>query len=155
MVRFTAMNKEQYLLTTNSNHMVFEFESIGPRGRIKKGVSYTPRYENGILFYNLGFGDLNEQTGELDDLAKSNNLDREKVLTTVAATVLEFTEHFPNVAVYAEGSDRIRTRLYQMAITANFEDIDQILFVYGRLNKKWYPFERNVNYNAFAVLRKL
>lgn len=88
------------------------------------------------------------------DLTVSNNADRDKILATVAATVLEFTNHFPGVGVYAEGSTEGRTRLYRMAISSNLEEIDRHLTVYGLIGKKLYPFERNVRYEAFAVLRK-
>jgi hypothetical protein len=41
----------------------FEFESDGPKGKIKKVVRYSPQNANGITDFNLGFGDLNPKTG--------------------------------------------------------------------------------------------
>jgi hypothetical protein len=41
--------------------------------------------------YNLAFGDKNLDTGDLNDLAISNNGDSEKVLATVVAAVYAFT----------------------------------------------------------------
>jgi hypothetical protein len=38
-------------------------------------------------------------TGELDDLSITNNGDREKILATVAATVLDFTDYQPGALV--------------------------------------------------------
>jgi hypothetical protein len=35
--------------------------------------SGSPQNANGITYFNLGFGDLNEETGKIDDLATSNN----------------------------------------------------------------------------------
>lgn len=78
-----------------------------------------PMKVNGIVYFNLGFGDLNQKTGKVDDLAVTNNLDREKILATIAATVLECTRHFPDIMIYAQGSTRVRTRLYQIGISAN------------------------------------
>ncbi len=49
-----------------------------------------------------------------------NNPDKEKILATVAATVVEFTNHFPYVMVYAKGSNAARTRLYQNGIFASW-----------------------------------
>ncbi|MFY7789008.1 MAG: DUF6934 family protein [Thermoflexibacteraceae bacterium] len=47
---------------------------------------------------NLGFGDKHPITGEIDDLAVTDNGDSEKVLATVAATVYEVTTHYKNQA---------------------------------------------------------
>ena len=73
----------------------------------------------------------------------------------IAATVLEFTRHFPDVIVYAKGSTSARTRLYQIGIVANWKEIEPLLYVFGFEQKKgWEPFQRNVNYQAFLVKRK-
>jgi hypothetical protein len=109
----------------------------------------------GITYFNLGFGDLNPKTGKIDDLAITNNHDREKILATIAATVLEFTKHFPDVMLYAKGSTPARTRLYQIGIAANWNEIEPLLYVFGYEPKNvWQPFGKNVNYYAFLVKRK-
>lgn len=64
-------------------------------GKIKKVVRYSLQNANGISYFNLGFGDLNKEAGTIDDLAISDNNDRDKILATVSATVLEFTKRFP------------------------------------------------------------
>ncbi len=148
------MTKERYSYHTQSSLMDFIFYSNGPRGNIAKAVVYTPREIAGLKYYNLGFGDLNLKTGDIDDLSVSDNKDRDKILATIAATVLEFTTRFPEVAVYAEGSTYSRTRLYQMAIASNLKDIDEYMNVYGLIGDRWYGFEKNVNYDAFMILRK-
>jgi hypothetical protein len=148
------MSKEQYALEVNTNRMEFEFVSDGFNGKIRKAIIYTPRNINGFMFYNLGFGDLNTETGEIDDLSTTNNGDRDRVLATVAATVLEFTNNFPGAVVYAEGSTPARTRLYQMALAKNLSEIEMSLLVYGYKGGSWLEFQRVVNYEAFAVLRR-
>lgn len=80
--------------------------------------------------------------------------DKHKILATVAATVLEFTAHFPDVWVYAQGSTMVRTRLYQMGIAANWSKIEPLLQVYGYAKQKWQSFRKAVNYEAFIVIRK-
>jgi hypothetical protein len=147
------MNKEQYAYLTNISRLSFEFTSIGPRGNIKKEVRYRAK-DNEDFIFNLGFGDLNEITNELDDFTVSNNGDREKVLATVAATVLEFTYYFPQAFVYAKGSTPARTRLYQMAIMQNLEQIEKVLYLYGLKENSWSKFKTGCNYEAFMVLRK-
>ncbi len=108
------MNLERYEYYANETFLDFEFESEGPKGKIRKVIRYSPQNANGITYFNLGFGDLNEETGKINDFATSNNKDRDKILATVAATVLEFTENFPDVMVYAKGSTLARTRLYKL-----------------------------------------
>ena len=149
------MNLKCYRYYTSETSLDFEFDSEGPKGRIRKVVSYSPQYAGSIRYFNLGFGDLNKATGKIDDLAVTDNQDREKVLATVAATVLEFTRQFPDAMVYATGSTPARTRLYQMGISANLPQVAPLLYVYGyEQNKGWEPYQKNVRYDAFLVKRK-
>jgi hypothetical protein len=151
---FVVMNKERYDIVANPNRTLFEFNSDGPNGTIKKEIQYTLVNAGGFFYYNLGFGDLNADTGDINDLSVSDNKDRDKILATVAHTVIQFTEYMPNAVVYAKGSTPARTRLYQMAIARNYNSITELLAVHGRINGQWCPFEKNVNYDAFWVLRK-
>ena len=148
------MNLDRYQFQTNASYLDFEFESDGPNGKIKKVVRFSPQNANGVTYFNLGFGDLNPITGAVDDLSKSNNNDRDKILATIASIVLEFTAHFPDVMVYAQGSTSSRTRLYQMGIAANWNEIVPIMHVYGYRDNTWQRFEKQVNYEAFLVMRK-
>ena len=148
------MNKDHYEYTTNSNLWVFEFDSVGPKGAIRKTIRYSLIANEDYMFVNLGFGDINYQTGEINDLIVSNNNDRDKILATIAATVIEFTDYFPNAFIYAKGSTPARTRLYQMAIAANLAEISAVLDIFGFINDNWYDFKLYVNYEAFSVLRK-
>lgn len=148
------MKDRRYRFSTNHSFLDYEFESEGPNGKIKKIVQYSPQNANGVTYFNLAFGDLNEKTGVLDDFVVSNNRDRERILATLAATILEFTARFPDVMVYARGSTPSRTRLYQMGIAANWNEIETILQVYGFKNGAWQIFSKNINYEAFLVIRR-
>lgn len=148
------MNQDRYPFTKNNNHLIYEFESEGPIGKIKKVVRFKPECIGGTTFFSIGFGDFDEKTGKPDDKIVSNNHDRNKVLTTVAQVVLEFTKHFPDMDVYAEGSTTSRTRLYQMGIAKNLQEISNMLEVYGMKNGTWELFKKDVNYDAFLVRRK-
>ncbi|CAN5472316.1 hypothetical protein BH10BAC4_BH10BAC4_20400 [soil metagenome] len=143
------MNLDRYSFSTNATFLDFEFESDGPNGKIKKVVRYSPQNANGHTYFNLAFGDWNEKTEGIDDSAISNNLDRDRILATVASTVLEFTNHFPDVPVYAQGSNPARTRLYQMGISANWAAIEPLLVVFGFYKGRWEVFRKKVNYEAF------
>ena len=148
------MNLDHYPLNATENYLEYSFKSIGPNGTITKIVRFSPENSNGITYFNLGFGDLNEETGQVDDLSTSNNKDRNKILSTIAAIVVHFTSHFPDVMVYAQGSTPARTRLYQIGITAHWDEISILMNVYGFRTGQWERFEKNVNYEAFFVMRK-
>lgn len=153
--KLDPMNLEIYKYSISGTHLDFEFESDGPKGKIRKVVRYSPQNAAGITYFNLGFGDLNPATGKIDDLAISNNDDREKILATIATTVLDFIGNFPDAIIYAKGSTPSRTRLYQIGISAKWSQIEPLLNVYGfARGRGWEPFRKNVNYQAFLVNRK-
>lgn len=148
------MNDEFYPYRASESYLNYEFFSVGPKGKIRKVVRFTPRNAGGVTYFNLGFGDWNEIKKRIDDRIISNNQDRDKILATVALTVLEFTDHFPDVWVYAQGSTSSRTRLYQMGVSKHWENIKPLLHVFGYLGGQWQPFRKSVNYEAFIVRRK-
>src|SRR5688572_5112617 len=103
------MNLDRYEYTVNESLLDFEFCSDGPNGKIKKTVSFNPYNSNGVTYFNIAFGDWNENSNQIDDQSVSNNEDTTKVLATVAAAILDFTGYFPDLAVYAKGSTPART----------------------------------------------
>ena len=145
------MQRAHYPIVTSENPYVYTFISEGPKGKIAKGVFYTLVGKN---LYNLGFGDLNEDFSDLSDSSRSNNGDREKVLTTVAFTALDFTNNFPDAIIFIEGSTPARTRLYQMGILANLLEINQNFIIRGFADQIWEVFQAGRNYDAFLVSRK-
>jgi hypothetical protein len=146
------MKHEKYKLESDRLLSVFEFTSIGPNGSIKKIVQYT---EGNLKdFYNLGFGDKDESTGEINDLIITNNGDSRKVLATVASTIYAFTDRHPDAWIYACGSSHARTRLYRIGITNNLMEIRKDFEVFGLKNGKWYKFRENTDYRAFLIRRK-
>jgi len=108
------MNLTNYPLSAEDDLTTFEFISEGPKGLIRKLVQFTPTNLQG--FFILAFGDKDNITGQIDDLAISNNNDTEKILATVAATVYAFTDKHSDAWIYATGSTKARTRLYRMGI---------------------------------------
>lgn len=99
------------------------FLSEGPRGIIKKVVAYQKIRDN---IYNLAFGDWDEKAQKPNDKARSNNGDRNKVLATVASTVISFIQYYPSAIVFAEGSTPAKTRLYQIGINHHWLEINQV-----------------------------
>jgi len=146
------MKQDKYQLKSSKSLTVFEFISEGPKGRIKKIVQLSET--NLKDFYNLGFGDKNEDSEEIDDTIITNNGDSQKVLATVAATVYAFTEKNPNAWIYATGSTKVRTRLYRIGITNYIKEIKKDFEVYVLKEDKWVEFKNGVEYAAFLVKRK-
>ena len=147
------MRNEKYSVEISQASMTFDFVSEGPKGLIPKRVEYRQFGDKNI--YNLGFGDLNVETGEIDDKVVTDNNDSKKVLSTVASTVYTFTEEYSDAIVYARGSNAVRTRLYRMGISNNLEELTQEFDVYGfSSNIGWTVFEKNKDYSAFYIIRK-
>ena len=145
------MNLPKYPVVASNDYLMYLFYSNGPQGIVAKGVIYSQIAGN---LYNLGFGDWKEELEELDDFSRSNNGDRDKVLATVAFTAIDFTDKYPAAQIIAEGSTPARTRLYQMGITNNLLEINQIFNIQGLRNGRWELFALNRNYNAFLIKRK-
>ena len=146
------MGNERYDLAEDSDAMVFEFTSVGPKGRIPKLVVYSNTHIEGL--YNLGFGDKNIVTGAINDMVVTDNKDSQKVLATVASTVYAFFNKYPDALITAAGSTKARTRLYQMGISNNLKEISIDFNVLGRKHGIWYVFEKNVEYDAFLITLK-
>lgn len=145
------MHLPRYTYKTNNSFLDYEFVSEGPRGHIKKVVRFT-KIEKDV--FNLAFGDLDEETGEISDTVVTNNNDSRKILTTVASTVHDFTLQYPGSWIIAKGRTPSRTRLYRMGITNNWQEINDEFKIFGLLKENWELFEVGKNYEAFLVRRK-
>lgn len=149
------MNLDQYPIASDNSHLTYKFDSIGPKGIIKKAVQYTPVRNIGKNVYNLAFGDLNKISGEIDDTVVSNNNDTKKIMFTVGLTSLQFVNHFPNAEILIVGSTISRTRLYQMIFNQNIIEIEKIFDLQGFRNGYWEKFKTGINFEAFLVKKKL
>lgn len=120
--------------------------------RFQKIVQYTPTNYRDL--YNIGFGDKNIETGEIDDTIISNNGDSDNVLATVVATLFAFIDKHKQAMVYATGSTKSRTRLYRMGITKYLDEIKEDFEIFGELENGWKEFQIDVEYEAFLVKLK-
>jgi hypothetical protein len=150
------MNLEKYSITSDHHHLTYEFLSQGPNGTIKKVVQYQKIGED---VYNLALGDWDEANQKINTNVRSNNDDRDKVLTTVASTVIDFIKYYPAATIFAQGITPGKTRLYQMGINSNWREISLLFDVQGFFKEKnsngnWEPFEQRKNYQAFALKAK-
>ena len=150
--KYNAMRYERYNPEVSSDILTFEFTSVGPKGEIPKVVIYSKLPIKNL--YNLGFGDRNIETGAINDLIVTDNKDSKKVLATVAFTAYAFINKYPKALIILRGSTKVRTRLYQMGISNNLEEISIDFNVYGRKDRMWYAFEKNVEYDTFLITHK-
>jgi hypothetical protein len=144
------MNLDKYPVVARNDHMSYEFYSEGPKGLIRKIILYKKLDWDKNVF-SLGFGDWDEKTQNVNDKVNSNNNDRDKILATVAATVLDFAKRHPGAIVYARGATPSRTRLYQMGIRAHWIEINMQFDIRGYRQGKWETFRLGNNYEAFTV----
>ena len=147
------MNYPRYEYSAENELNIFEFDSIGNKGKITKIVQYTEMSIKG--YYNLGFGDLDIETREINDEIITNNGDGQKVLATVVSTMYSFTGNNPEAYIYATGSSESRTRLYRMGITNNLEELKKDFYVFGLRNEEVFElFIVGEDYLGFLVTRK-
>ena len=142
------MNLDSYPLTTDIHHEAFEFFSEGPKGRIKKVVLFQ---KIGVDFYNLAFGDWDQENKKINDKARSNNADREMVLSTIAVTIMDFMIQHPEAMVFCKGSTTARTRMYQMALFANWKAVKKQFRIDGFSEGEWRIVKPDSNYEAFVI----
>ncbi len=146
------MHVDKYQLKSEEELTRFEFISEGPKGAIRKLIEFQRTTDPDT--YNLAFGDKHPVTGGIDDLAVSDNGDTEKVLATVAAAVYVFFDNRPTAYLYAQGSTKVRTRLYRIGINRFYEDMQRDFYLYGRIGGDFVDFEPDVEYEGFLAQRK-
>lgn len=145
------LNLDNYSYRTNNSFLDYEFKSIGPKGIIKKIARFKKIHIN---IYTFGFGDLNEQTGEISDTIVSNNNDGDMVLAIVADIIYYFTNKHNDAIIIIEGSTAGRIRRYQMGINKYWDQINAAFEVFGLKNDKWIPFKKDENYTVFLGKRR-
>lgn len=149
------MNLDSYNYQIDESFQTYEFISDGPNGKITKVVSYTAfGIINGEIAYNLGFGDLDQETGTISDMVVTNNKDSLLVLATVAQTIVEFSDHFGKQWIRVKGRTYSRTRLYQIGVSGIWDNIKDEFELYGLKGDRYEPFRKNVNYDAFLIRKK-
>ncbi len=139
------MKYEKYAIEASDLFLKYKFQSNGLKGLITKQILYSEFAEHPDV-YNLALGDV-DKNGDFDDDVVTNNGDREKVLATVALTVMKFFEAYPEKWIFMTGSTEVRTRLYSIAITKNLNELESSLNLFGLRKKRETPY--------FRVFRKI
>ena len=146
------MELPKYQISTNEDQTVFKFVSDGPNDKIIKIVLYQPMNEPDL--YNLALGDLDSKTREIDFDIRTNNGDRDMILATITETVYAFLYSRPTYSIHFKGSDSVRTRLYQMAISNYFDKLSEDFEIQGKLENELLRFKKGVNFDAFIIQLK-
>ncbi|MBK8565093.1 MAG: hypothetical protein IPN76_17585 [Saprospiraceae bacterium] len=115
-----------YEFTFNEERIWFEFDSLGPKGRIRKIVEF---YDVKFAF-NLAFGDM-AADGEFDDENITDNGDIRAVIQTIANIIHHFCESHPGRKIYIEPVDSKRKALYNRIFKEKFEEIEPEFRVFG------------------------
>ena len=131
------MELPRYQISTNEDQTVFWFTSHGTKGDITKIVLFSEMNEPQL--YNLSLGDYDQESDKI-----TNNGDR--VLTSVVDTVYAFFAKNPDSVLHFKGSDKGRTRLYQMAISNFIEQLSEDFDIFGKLNNKISRFTKGINF---------
>jgi hypothetical protein len=156
------MNQEQYEIRSADDLSVFGFTSTGRNGDIIKLVQFRQiQTDVSANRYNLGLGDWVDD--HVDGETITNNGDIKKVMATIGRIVLFYTTKFPEREIFASGSTRHRSRLYQMLVSNNLEEIERDFEVFGiryrdnvsnELEGVAEKFKKNKTYGAILVTRK-
>lgn len=135
----------------------YEFESIGAKGIIKKGVEISPLAAQN--YYNFGFGDLNED-GSINDEAETNNGDLLKVFSTIIKIMTDFLSTHPSSTLYFSGSNQQRTDVYNIILRRNYSEFIQhfqitaIIKINNQNMEVEYDPSADEKYLAFLVREK-
>ena len=143
------MNKPIYTIQ-QADEYSYAFFSVGKNGIILKIVAFEQIEGNR---YNLGFGDYDFLTEEVNDKIVSDNGDSEKVLATVVGILNDFLLKHADYEVFVIGSTESRTRLYQIAINIYYEEFTQFYQIFGKIGDNVESFQKNKVYESFLIRR--
>lgn len=145
------MDQPYYPFETFDNAVRFRFTSISNEKTVEKVISFSETQFNGI--YNLALLDILADGSE-SDIVQTKNKDMEKVLATVFRTMVVFFQNHPGCGIAFSGSTPERIRLYRIAITRELNSASKLFSIMGIKNGLLFPFEPNVEFDAFLFTLK-
>ncbi len=81
--------------------------------------------------FNLAFGPIVPGTNDINDAAKINHDDINKMFSTVLLLGLLFLQANPEMAVGIDGSDDVRAYLYHRMFMSNKENLEEFFETFG------------------------
>ena len=145
------MLNEYYPFESIIDDAHFFFRSEGQEGIIFKIVALSPTKQGR---WNLGFGDLNLKTGDIDDAVMSDNHDAAKVMRTVAKAAFVFLETYPERTVFIEPVDMKRKRFYNAVFQRYYKEIEPIFDLFGLIGEISEVYSPKIIYDFFELKRK-
>lgn len=144
------MNQPFYPFTIQNEANRFKFESVGKK-TIQKIVLFSATSEPNL--FQLSLADILSD-GSFDFLNVSNNGDFEKVMATVAQTILIFFDQNPEAILAFTGSTPERTRLYRIILVRELAQLTNRFVVKGLTDSGLEAFESNHDYIGFVIYKK-
>ncbi|SEI66020.1 hypothetical protein SAMN05216327_103107 [Dyadobacter sp. SG02] len=144
------MQSEFYPFQSDNDQLYFEFVSVSFERTIRKAVLFTEfPHSNGL--FNLALLDV-LPNGELSDIASpENNLDLEKVMSTVSECLRIFLERYPYAEIKIQGNTPAKSRLYRMVLGKELSNIQKYYEIYGDSGTVVEPFELNKTYQVYIL----
>jgi len=117
-------------LSISKDFSVFDFDSVGKNGTIRKRIVFIKTESEGV--YNLELSDVLEN-GYSDFDIVTNNGDVSMVLATIADAVDLYTGTYPERWIFFTGNTESRTRLCRKAIGLNIFELSNKYAIYVQL----------------------
>lgn len=154
------MNYNKYEISKDESSTIYDFTSIGDRGKFRKVISFSPSQNPSV--YDLSFGDLKydvlTRMCAVDDEVTNNNGDIKIVLATVAKAVYNFTDLNPDITLFFRSSDTRKTRVYKRVIMLNLDKLSKNFNIYGARiidnQIRDEPFDYKKDFDGFLIQRK-
>ena len=145
------MNYQSYSIKCSADKCWYWFHSKGKTEIIKVLQFQKMDVDNR---YNLAMADWINNSLNFDN--RSGNDDLPKILGSVVEIVEDFMHNYPNAEIYIEGNTPAKTRLYQMEISKNLEEISRHFNIYGLKEAQgdFFNFTKGRNYIGFLVTHK-
>jgi hypothetical protein len=119
---------QAYPIEHSEDKLYYRFVSKGAENDIVKIVTYE---DMGTDEWNLAFGDANADETDFDDKIITNNQDMRRVIQTVFATGLIFSEAYPERKIQIKPVDRQRKLLYNRVFQDRHTAIEEFYTIYG------------------------
>ncbi len=103
--------------------------------------------------YSVLLGDL-QYDGSIDVNRRGGRNNAEFVLSTVAKAIAFFLSDFPEAEIIIEGNTPARTRLYQIAIAREIDDLGRYFEIYGLGDDGLETFQKGRTYQGFVITIK-
>lgn len=141
------MDRPFYDFQIGAQARSFSFISEGPRTVAKQVIYAETTLPD---FFNLALADI-ETDGSPNFYSVRNNGDLERIMATVAQTLLVFFRSHPRAKVAFTGSTPARTRLYQIILAREMEAVAADFVLSGVKENTLEDFRPNRDYDGFVI----